>query len=80
MSIVTYILAAVFLMAGAMKVMQPKAKLETNMSWVKVFTSGQVKTLGAEPFLTCIDVTPFGNMTPMFFQDSLRPVAGRLAR
>lgn len=47
MSILTYILAVVFLMAGAMKLMQPKAKLETSMAWVKEFTAGQVKIFGA---------------------------------
>jgi predicted membrane channel-forming protein YqfA (hemolysin III family) len=45
MNILTYILAAVFVLAGAMKMMQPKTKLETKMAWVKDVSSWQVKAI-----------------------------------
>ena len=47
MNILTYILAAVFVLAGAMKMMQPKTKLETKMAWVKDVSSWQVKAIAA---------------------------------
>lgn len=44
--IVQGLLALMFLMAGAMKTMQPKEKLAGNMAWVEDFSAGQVKTIG----------------------------------
>lgn len=44
--IITGILAVAFLMAGAMKVMQPKEQLATNMAWVNDFSEQQVKGIG----------------------------------
>jgi uncharacterized membrane protein YphA (DoxX/SURF4 family) len=69
MNILTYVLAAVFLMAGAMKVMQPKAKLETKMTWVKDFTSGQVKILGALEVAAALALA-----LPLIFDAGLIPV------
>ena len=40
------ILAAVFLMAGGMKLMMPKEKLKEQMGWVEEFTDTQVKAIG----------------------------------
>ena len=54
MTIVTYVLAAVFLMAGAMKILQSKTALEPKMAWVKDFSPGQVKALGALEVLAAI--------------------------
>ena len=47
MNVLTYILAAVFVLAGVMKMMQPKTKLETKMAWVKDLPSWHVKAIGA---------------------------------
>jgi uncharacterized membrane protein YphA (DoxX/SURF4 family) len=44
--IVQILLAIVFFMAGAAKVMQPRQKLATQMDWVEDFSDGQVKTIG----------------------------------
>ena len=41
MNILIYILAAVFVLAGAMKMMQPKTKLETKMAWVNDLLPGR---------------------------------------
>lgn len=45
--IVQGILALAFLMAGAMKIMQPKEKLAENMGWVEDFAPGMLKIIGA---------------------------------
>jgi len=44
--IVQVVLALGFLMAGAMKLTQPRAKLEPQMGWVEDFTDPQVKGIG----------------------------------
>jgi len=44
--IVQGVLALAFLMAGAMKVMQPKEKLAEKMDWVEDFSPGQLKGIG----------------------------------
>jgi len=41
------VLAVGFLMAGSMKMMQPKEKLAENMEWVNDFGTGAVKGIGA---------------------------------
>ena len=40
------VLAAAFLMAGAMKAAQPKAMLAENMPWVEDFSDSQVRAIG----------------------------------
>lgn len=45
--IVQGLLAVAFLMAGAMKMMQPKEKLAENMAWVEDFEPGMLKLIGA---------------------------------
>ena len=44
--IVQVVLALGFLMAGAMKVIQPRAELAPQMGWVEDFTDAQVKGIG----------------------------------
>ena len=44
--IISGLLAVAFLMAGAMKAMQPKAKLAENMAWVEDFSDNQIKGIG----------------------------------
>lgn len=44
--IVQGLLALVFLMAGAMKMMQPKEKLAETMGWVEDFEPGMLKLIG----------------------------------
>jgi len=44
--ILQIVLAVGFLMAGAMKLTQPRAKLAPQMAWVEDFTDGQVKAIG----------------------------------
>ncbi|MBU2074938.1 MAG: DoxX family protein [Actinobacteria bacterium] len=45
------VLAAAFLMAGAMKATQPKAKLAENMPWVEDFSDSQVRAIGVVEIL-----------------------------
>ena len=44
--IVQIVLATIFLMVGAMKVMQPRDKLKSKMDWVEEFEDGQIKLIG----------------------------------
>jgi uncharacterized membrane protein YphA (DoxX/SURF4 family) len=44
--IVQVVLALGFLMAGAMKLTQPRAKLAPQMGWVEDFTDTQLKGIG----------------------------------
>jgi uncharacterized membrane protein YphA (DoxX/SURF4 family) len=48
------LLALFFLMAGAMKVSQPRAKLAARMAWVSDFTDGQVKLIGVLELLGAV--------------------------
>jgi uncharacterized membrane protein YphA (DoxX/SURF4 family) len=48
------LLAAMFLMAGAMKVSQPKEKLLSMMAWSKTVPGWQMKALGAVEILGAI--------------------------
>jgi len=41
------VLAAMFLLAGLMKMTRPKEKLITIMQWAKTWSQGQLKALGA---------------------------------
>ena len=52
--ILQIVLAAMFLMAGAMKVMQPKEKLHEKMGWVEDFDGWHVKVLGELEVLAAI--------------------------
>ena len=52
--IISGLLAVAFLMAGVMKVMQPKAKLAENMTWVEDFSDNQVKGIGILEILGAI--------------------------
>lgn len=49
--ILQIVLAVAFLMAGAMKVMQPKEKLLEQMGWVENFDGTQLRGLGAVEIL-----------------------------
>jgi uncharacterized membrane protein YphA (DoxX/SURF4 family) len=66
------ILAAAFLMAGAMKLAQPKAKLvESGQAWTEDFSDGQVKAIGVVEVLgalglvlpAALDIAPI--LTPI---------------
>ncbi|MGW6656152.1 DoxX family protein [Rhodococcus sp. NPDC055024] len=49
------VLALVFLMAGLMKIAQPKAKLaESGMGWVENYSAGAVKAIGGVEILAAI--------------------------
>jgi hypothetical protein len=50
--VITVLLALLFLMAGAMKIAQPKAKLAASgQGWVEDFSEGTVKRIGAAEIL-----------------------------
>jgi len=66
MHILTYILAAVFVLAGAMKMMQPKTKLEIKMAWVKDLPSWQIKAIGALEALAALALA-----LPLIFDNGL---------
>lgn len=48
------ILAAAFLMAGAMKVTQPRDKLQQQQDWVSDFSDGAVRVIGSLEILAAI--------------------------
>ena len=67
------VLAAAFLAAGSMKLMQPKEKLaESGMGWTEDFSPGAVKAIGALAVLAAIglivpaalDMPPTGCPSP----------------
>lgn len=45
------VLAAAFLMAGVMKMSQPKDKLAPRLPWVEDFSTGTVRFIGVSEFL-----------------------------
>ena len=47
-------LAAMFAMAGGMKVSQPKEKLQPNMPWTDDFSAGTVKLIGVMELLAAV--------------------------
>jgi uncharacterized membrane protein YphA (DoxX/SURF4 family) len=51
------LLAAVFLMAGAMKLLQPKERLAARMAWVNDFSPTQLKGIGTLEVLGAVGVT-----------------------
>ena len=66
MYILTYVLAAIFLMSGAMKLIQPKSKLDAKMATLKGFSSWQVKVIGALEVLAAL-----GLARPLIFDTGL---------
>jgi len=52
--IVQGLLAVIFLMAGGMKLMQPKEKLAEKMAWANDFSPGVIKLIGALEVLGAI--------------------------
>ena len=45
-TIISVILAIMFLLAGGMKIMQPKEKLAEKMAWAEDFSASQVRNIG----------------------------------
>ena len=72
MCVLTYVLAAIFLMSGLMKLIQPKSKLDAKMATLKGFSSWQVKAIGALEVLAALGLAP-----PLIFDTGLNlvPVA-----
>jgi uncharacterized membrane protein YphA (DoxX/SURF4 family) len=70
--IVAGLLAAMFLMAGMMKVAQPYEKLKEGMAWVEDFSPGIVKEIGMVEMLAAIGlvVPPLVDVAPI-----LSPIA-----
>ncbi len=54
--ILQILLAAAFLGAGAMKLAQPKEKLQPRMAYVEDFSAGAVKGIGAAELLGALGV------------------------
>ena len=52
--ILQIVLAAMFLMAGAMKMMQPKDKIQEQMAWVEDFDGSHIKGIGGLEVLAAI--------------------------
>ncbi len=52
--ILQIVLAGVFLMAGTMKLMQPKEKMQESMGWVEDFDGTQIKAIGGLEVLGAI--------------------------
>ena len=55
--ILQIILAMGFLVAGAMKLTQPRAKLAPQMGWVEDFSDTQVKAIGAVEIAAAVGLT-----------------------
>ncbi|MDR2996786.1 MAG: DoxX family protein [Microbacterium sp.] len=49
--IVNIVLALMMLMAGTMKTLTPKAKIEQKMPWAEDFSAGQIKAIGITEFI-----------------------------
>lgn len=52
--ILEIVLAALFLMAGTMKMMQPKEKLHEKMGWVEDFDGSHLKAIGGLEVLAAV--------------------------
>jgi len=52
--ILQIVLAGMFLMAGAMKLMQPKERIQENMAWVEDFDGTHIKGIGGLEVLASI--------------------------
>jgi uncharacterized membrane protein YphA (DoxX/SURF4 family) len=70
--IVAGLLAAVFLMAGLMKVAQPYEKLKESQAWVEDFSPGIVKAIGILEMLAAVGLVlpPLVDVAPI-----LAPIA-----
>lgn len=70
--IVAGLLAAMFLMAGMMKVAQPYEKLKESMAWVEDFSPGIIKEIGVLEILAAVGlvVPPLVDVAPI-----LTPIA-----
>lgn len=70
--IVAGLLAAMFLMAGMMKVAQPYEKLKESQAWVEDFSPGIVKEIGVLEMLGAVGMVlpPLVDITPI-----LAPIA-----
>jgi uncharacterized membrane protein YphA (DoxX/SURF4 family) len=55
--IVQVLLAMVFLLAGIIKLTQPRPKLAERMAWVQDFSDRQVKAIGSLEILAAIGLT-----------------------
>lgn len=66
--VLQWLLASMFLMAGMMKLMQPKEKLVQSMGWANDFTSSTVKFIGVAEVLAAIGlvVPPLTDIAPIF--------------
>ncbi len=65
--ILQIVLAGVFLMAGAMKLTQPKEKIQESMAWVEDFDGSHLKGIGALEVLAAIGLIVPGvlNVAPV---------------
>jgi uncharacterized membrane protein YphA (DoxX/SURF4 family) len=61
--VVQVLLAAAFVVSGAMKLSQPKEKLVKNMAWVEDFSQGAVRIIGVLEVLGAIGILPW--LTPL---------------
>lgn len=52
--ILQWLLAGTFLMAGVMKLMQPKEKLAESMGWANDFRSNTIKEIGMAEVLAAV--------------------------
>lgn len=52
--IIAGLLAAAFLVSGVTKLVQPREKLATNMTWVEDFSDGMIKLIGALEILAAV--------------------------
>lgn len=70
--IVAGVLAAAYLAAGVMKLLQPKDRLATRMGWVDDFSGGAVKAIAAVEVLGAIGLVlpPLTGIAPV-----LAPIA-----
>ena len=65
--VVQGLLALVFIMAGGMKVMQPKEKLAENMGWVEDFSPNTIRLIGTLEILggICIVLPALTGILPL---------------
>ncbi len=50
------LLGLIFLLAGSMKLIQPKEKLVSKMAWVEDFSAGKVRLIGTFEILCAIGI------------------------
>ena len=54
MNVIQVLLAIVFLLAGSMKLIQPKEKLAESMQWVEGFSQNQIRLIGVLEILGAV--------------------------